>query len=335
MSRFTIAQAARRPVPLLVGVCGPSSSGKTFSMLRLASGIQRVCSGHIGVIDTENGRALHYADRFTFLHLPFSPPFSPDDYWEAIQVAAAAGCKTIIIDQLSHEHEGPGGVLEMHEAEVERMVGSGWRPDAAQFPAWAKPKAQRRKLIQNMLQLNVNLICGFRAKRKVKIEKTERGGRTRNEPVDQGWMPIAGDEYAYEMSALAVLPPGSKGVPDWLTQDPGSEMVRKRPVQFEAILKPGAQLSEDMGEAMARWAAGEKAPAQSAPAAAAAAQDDRFNELLALIEMSDTRDKLAATKAIANKTAGLSKTEKERLRQAFAAAEQRLADAPNPEEDGR
>lgn len=332
MSRFTIGQASRRPVPLLVGVCGPSSSGKTFSMLRVASGIARVCGGSIGVIDTENGRALHYADRFSFLHLPFSPPFSPEDYWEAIQVAAAAGCKTIIIDQLSHEHEGPGGVLEMHETEVERMVGSGWRPDAAQFPAWAKPKAQRRKLIQNMLQLNVNLICGFRAKRKVKIEKTERNGRTRNEPVDQGWMPIAGDEYAYEMTALAVLPPGSKGVPDWLTQDPGSELVRKCPKQFEGILKAGAQLSEDMGEAMARWAAGDAAPAQAAPNSAA---DDRFNELLALIEMSDTRAKLEATKAIANKTTGLNKTEKERLRVAFAAAEHRLSASANPENDGR
>lgn len=313
MSRFTIGQAARKPVPLLIGVCGPSSSGKTYSMLRLASGIQRVCGGHIGVIDTENGRALHYADRFSFLHLPFSPPFAPDDYWEAIQVAAAAGCKTIIIDQLSHEHEGPGGVLEMHEAEVERMASSGWRVEAAQFPAWAKPKAQRRKLIQNLLQLQVNMICGFRAKRKVKLEQVERNGRMRNEPVDQGWMPIAGDEYAYECTALAVLPPGSKGVPDWMTQDPGSEMVRKRPAQFEAILKPGAQLSEDMGEAMARWAEGTAAPGS------------KLSNLLALIEMVDDAEKMASARKIANDTPGLSKLDKAELRKAFAAAEERMA----------
>lgn len=330
MSRFTISQASRKPVPLLMGVCGPSSSGKTFSMLRLASGIQRVVGGKIGVIDTENGRALHYADRFNFLHLPFSPPFSPDDYWEAIQVASAAGCKTLIIDQLSHEHEGPGGVLEMHEAETHRLM-EAWKcgQDAAQFPAWAKPKAQRRKLIQNLLQLDINLVCGFRAKRKVKMEKVEKNGRTRNEPRDQGWMPIAGDEYAYEMTALAVLPPGSKGVPDWLSQDPGSEMVIKRPAQFESILKPDTQLSEEMGEAMARWARGGGSETIS-----------QLASLLALIESCETEEALLQARKTANDTAGLSKREKEALRAAFAKADARLAppssgEAPSPEDDGR
>lgn len=327
MSRFTISQASRKPVPLLVGVCGPSSSGKTYSMLRLASGIRRIVGGKVGVLDTENGRALHYADRFDFMHVPFSPPFSPDDYWEALQVMTNAGCKTVIIDQLSHEHEGPGGVLEMHEEETQRLM-KAWNcgQEAAQFPAWAKPKAQRRRLIQNLLQLDVNLVCGFRAKRKVKMEKVEKNGRTRNEPRDQGWMPIAGEEYAYEMTALAVLPPGSKGVPDWKTQDPGSEMVIKRPAQFEEILKPGAQLSEEMGEAMARWARGGAAPESS-----------KLSELLALIEMSDTPDKLLHARAKANNTPGLTKADKEALRSAFTAADARIEQQQpaNPEEDGR
>jgi hypothetical protein len=254
MSRFVATQAKRGALPLFVGLCGASGSGKTFSALRLAAGIQRVCGGELVVIDTESNRALHYADRFAFKHLPFSPPFSPDDYWEAIQAAVAAGARTIVIDSMSHEHEGPGGVLELHEKEAERIQKAwGCSADTAQFPAWKEPKGQRRRLINNILQLHCNLVVCFRAKRKVKMQKNERGKQV---PTDQGWMPIAGDEYAYEMTALGVLPPGSSGVPDWKTTDPGSELVTKRPAQFHDILKPGAQLTEDMGEAMARWAAG-------------------------------------------------------------------------------
>ncbi|RYD85626.1 MAG: hypothetical protein EOP84_01855, partial [Verrucomicrobiaceae bacterium] len=55
--RFTIAPAIRRPVPLLLGLAGPSGSGKTYSALRLATGIARVASGDVVVIDTENKRA--------------------------------------------------------------------------------------------------------------------------------------------------------------------------------------------------------------------------------------------------------------------------------------
>jgi len=263
MSRFTIGQAARGATPLFIGLAGVSGSGKTFSALRLATGIQRVSGGEIAVIDTEANRALHYADKFKFLHLPFSPPFSPNDYWEAIDTCIKAGAKTIVVDSFSHEHEGPGGVLEMHEQEVVRIAAA-WRcsPETAQFPAWAEPKGQRRRLVNNILQVQCNMVLCFRAKRKVKMVKNDRG---KSVPTDQGFMPIAGEEYAYEMGALGVLPPGSNGVPDWLTQDPGSEMITKRPAQFQDILKPGAQLSEEMGEAMARWSSGVKSAPAKAP----------------------------------------------------------------------
>lgn len=254
MSRFKLSEAKRGALPLFVGLCGPSGSGKTWSALRLATGIQRVAGGKLAVIDTEANRALHYADAFKFEHMPFSPPFSPDDYVEAIKACVDAGARTVVVDSMSHEHEGPGGVLEWHEQEVQRLA-KAWHSNesAVQFPAWAEPKAARRRLVNAILQLHVNLICCFRAKRKVEMPKKGSNDKT---PKDMGWMPIAGPEYAYELTALGVLPPGAKGVPDWTPLDPGSEMVTKRPAQFESILKQGAQLSEDMGEAMARWAMG-------------------------------------------------------------------------------
>lgn len=318
MSRFTIAQASRGALPLFVGLAGPSGSGKTWSALRLATGIQRVCGGDIAVIDTEANRALHYADNFNFKHLPFAPPFSPNDYWEAIEVCVKNGAKTIVVDSMSHEHEGPGGVLEMHEAEAERIAAA-WKcsKETAQFPAWAEPKGQRRRLVNNILQVQVNLVLCFRAKRKVKMVKNDRG---KSVPTDQGWMPIAGDEYAFELTALGVLPPGSNGVPDWLTQDPGSEMITKRPAQFHDILKPGAQLTEEMGEAMARWSSGKKASAPPPTMLGAGAQ-----ELLALIAKTGTVGLLTAVgEEIAKREAEVSAQEKMVLRRAFSARKKEL-----------
>lgn len=257
MSRFSLNPAKRGVLPLFLGLCGPSGGGKTYSALRLATGIQRVVGGKLAVIDTEANRSLHYADAFAFDHMPFPPPFSPDDYLDAIQECIRGGAKTIVVDSMSHEHEGPGGVLEWHEREVERLA-KAWNqpPSATQFPAWAEPKGARRRLLNAILQLEVNLVCCFRAKRKVQMPTVEQRRAGQKQPIDLGWMPIAGPEYAYEMTALGVLPPGAKGVPDWELKDPGSEMVIKRPAQFEQILQQGQQLSEAMGEAMARWAQG-------------------------------------------------------------------------------
>lgn len=219
--------------------------------------------GELAVIDTEASRALHYAESFSFLHLPFGAPFSPDDYWEAISECIARGAKTIVVDSMSHEHEGPGGVLEQHDAEVARMVSQYRMPEAAaQFPAWAAPKAKRRRLIQQLLQVKVNLVLCFRAKKKIKMPTKEERASGIREPISLGWMPIAGEEFAYEMTAMGVLPPGSRGIPDWSPLDPGSELITKRPSQFEGVLLDGQQLSEAMGAGMARWASGVAAPAK-------------------------------------------------------------------------
>jgi adenylylsulfate kinase-like enzyme len=67
--KFTANDAKREHVPLLIGLTGPSGGGKTFSALRLATGIQQVTGGDIYFIDTESRRALHYADQFKFKHV--------------------------------------------------------------------------------------------------------------------------------------------------------------------------------------------------------------------------------------------------------------------------
>jgi energy-coupling factor transporter ATP-binding protein EcfA2 len=244
--------AVRQRVPVLVGLTGPSGSGKTFSALRLATGLQRVTGGDIGYIDTEARRALHYADKFKFRHLPFGAPFSPLDYLGAVEHFVKKGAKTIVVDSMSHEHEGPGGVLEMHDAAVTRMAGNDYaKRERVSFAAWIEAKSERRRFINSILQMDINAIFCFRAKEKIKIVKGEK------EPIQLGWMPIAGEEFVYEMTVNCLLYPAGGGVPVWAPEQVGERQMLKLPAQFAELFKARRPLDEETGEAMAKWAAGD------------------------------------------------------------------------------
>lgn len=266
MRTFEDRPAKREATPLLVGLVGASGSGKTFSALRLATGIQRVSGGEVWVIDTEARRSLHYADQFAFRHLEFRAPFGPLDYLAAIEHCANKGAKIIIIDSASHEHEGPGGVLEMHATEAERLAKQ-WNStlDKVNMSAWQKPKADRRRLLNSVLQMPINFIFCFRAKEKVKLAA---GGK----PVPMGWMPIAGEEFVYEMTLNMLLPPGSGGVPCWQPEELGEKAMIKLPAQFKAMFQTGQPLSEDIGAKLAQWAAGGGPAVQYKPAQAPIAE---------------------------------------------------------------
>ncbi len=153
--QFTDKPAVREAVPLLIGLFGPSGGGKSFSALRLATGIQRVSGGKIYAIDTEARRMLHYADKFKFQHVDFKAPFGPLDYLAAVEHCVKQGAKVIIVDSMSHEHEGEGGVLDQHEIGMDGK-------ESKSFGAWKKPKAERQRFINTILQKSINFIFCFR-----------------------------------------------------------------------------------------------------------------------------------------------------------------------------
>lgn len=248
--KFTGAPAVRASVPLWIGLYGVSGGGKTYSALRLAKGIQSVSGGKIGVGDTENRRALHYAGEFDFVHYHFAPPFDPLSYLDLIEQMAADGVTIAIIDSGSHEHEGTGGVIEMHEAECERLSRL-WKCsiEKAQMSAWAAPKKQRRKMIQCALRSPMHIIWCFRAKEKLDVKP----GRN---PIAKGFMPIAAEELVYEMAMTALLLPGAKGVPTWESAEIGEKQMIKLPGWAQSMLKGGGPLDEKIGAALARWAQG-------------------------------------------------------------------------------
>lgn len=246
---FEDKAAVREATPLLLGIIGPSGGGKTFSALRLATGIQSVVGGDIWGIDTESRRMLHYADRFKFRHVQFGAPFGSLDYLAAIEHCVRRGAKTIIVDSMSHEHEGPGGVLEQHALETKRLAAA-WKcsEDKAQMSAWAGPKQDRRRMINTILQINANIIFCFRAKEKMKLGT--------GKPTEMGFMPIAGEEFVYEMVLKCLLLPSANGVPTWKSDYPGEKMMMKLPEQFKDMFADAPQLDEGIGAKLAEWAGG-------------------------------------------------------------------------------
>lgn len=250
---FVATEAKREKVPLLVGLMGPSGGGKTFSALRIATGIQKVSGGDIFFIDTESRRALHYADKFKFKHVPFNAPFGSLDYLAALQWCVGQGAGVVIVDSMSHEHEGPGGMVDLHDQLLDRMAGDNYgKRQAMTMLAWAEPKAKRRQLINGILQLNCNFIFCFRAKNTSKPVKVN--GKT--EVEQQGFMPIAGDEFVFEQTLNALLLPGSKGVPTWHSEQVGERTMIKLPEQFAGLAGRNAPLDEKVGERLAIWASG-------------------------------------------------------------------------------
>lgn len=251
---FEIKEAIRSQVPLLVGIMSPSGGGKTFSALRLATGMQEVLGGDIFGIDTENGRMLHYADQFKFKHMDFKPPFGSLDYLEALKYANRQGARITIVDSMSHEHIGEGGYLETAEAVVDRIAGNDFKKrEAVKMLGWAKAGPLRQKMIEGIKQLDGVFIFCFRAKEKTKPVRKE-GGKT--EVVDMGFMPIAGEEWVYEMAVNCMLEPRSDGVPTWRSDHVGERLMMKLPAQFKNIFAENKPLDENIGRALAEWSRG-------------------------------------------------------------------------------
>lgn len=262
---FEDTNAAREQVPLIIGLVGPTGSGKTGSALELATGLQDVMGGDIGIADSEARRSLAYADaplfseparRFKFRFIDFQAPFGPDDYRAACDHYISKGVKHIILDSASHMWEGMGGVLQIHETEVNRLM-KAWNVsgDKANFPAWNAAKTQQTGFINYMKQQPVNFIFCFRGKEKMKM--------VNNKPVDVGWQAIGGEELLYEMSLACLLLPNCDGQPIW---DRAAEKGVKALAQhFRPMFEGNPRLSAAVGRTLAEWAKG--APGKKATAA--------------------------------------------------------------------
>jgi hypothetical protein len=240
MSGFTFRRAVREHTPMIIGLAGPTKSGKTMSALRLAVGLAK--GGKIVMINTEGKRGHQYADKFQYLTADLEEPFSMERYEQAIKAASEINPVVLIVDSVSHSHEGKGGMLDFHETELDRLSrGDDGKRDKLTWAAWVKPKAAEASMVNAMLRMNCHIILCFRAKEKIKIV-------TGKPIIDLGWQPIASERIHFETIFTLTLTPHCKGIPDLTISD------MREP--FDKMVPPDKHLDEDLGGKLAQWAAG-------------------------------------------------------------------------------
>ncbi|HDR4881371.1 TPA: AAA family ATPase [Bacillus cereus] len=204
---FQVTQAKREKMKAVIGFIGCSGSGKTGSSLLTAFGMMQEAYPNlteeelwkkIGVIDTEHERSkLHVGLVYgeskigNFLHINFTPPYTTERYNEAVQVMKNAGAEVLIIDSLSHNWQGEGGIIETHG----EMSGNS-------FQNWGKLSSETTKLIKTLTQNNVHILATLRTKTEYVVEPDAKGKMA---PRKVGTKPVQKDEMEYEFMLNFVI----------------------------------------------------------------------------------------------------------------------------------
>lgn len=201
-----------QPVPLRIGLSGPTGSGKTKSGLELAAGIT---GGHpFAFLDTERGRGRHYVKRYPMIRYDqLEPPFTPQRYLEKMREAAKAGFPLVLVDSGSHMWEGKGGLRDAAADKADELAKRfNSQPDKFGMLSWKAPKEALDDFIEEMHALPCHLIMTFRAKEKLKQAK---GANGRTEIVNTGFKPITEHSFPFEMTLFAMFSNEAPGVPSF------------------------------------------------------------------------------------------------------------------------
>jgi len=237
-----IKKAVRKAIPAIILFYGRSGSGKTYSALKLAQGMisddKRIC-----LIDTENGRASHYADEFDFDVIDLEPPFSPARYIEAINLARNNNKYGVIItDSISHEWEGLGGCCDIADEISESLRKKGSSGDGLNI--WAKPKAEHKKFtLNNLFRSKIPIICCARAKEE--LEQVKVDGKSKI--VKKGLVPIQEKNFPYEMLVTFKMEGDGKFVLE-------KSSTRELKTKLSAIKSDF--INEEFGKVIANWVSG-------------------------------------------------------------------------------
>lgn len=239
-------KAVKRDAKLRLALCGPAGSGKTYSLLSIATEL----GGPIAFVDTEHGSASKYADLFSF-DVTEPEQFDPRQLIEFINAAAVGGYNVICIDSLSHYWMGPGGELD--------LVDSAARKDRNNnsFAAWKNVTPIHNKLVDTIIGAPIHVLVSMRTKTEWVIDKDERTGKT--VPRKVGLAPVMRDGIEFEFDVCGDLDQDNTLV---VTKSRCPELAGK------VINRPG----KEMAEVLKRWLSGAPIETRTVCAEAAVAQ---------------------------------------------------------------
>lgn len=178
-----LQKAQRKQAVIKMGLQGPSGSGKTYSALLLAYGLVKEWN-KVAVIDSENHSADLYAHLGDYSVVNIGPPFSPEKYIEAISICEAAGMEVIVIDSISHEWDGQGGIIDVHS----NMMGNS-------ITNWSKVTPLHNSFVNKILQSPAHIIATIRSKQDYIL--SERNGKMVPEKVGLKGVTREGMDYEF------------------------------------------------------------------------------------------------------------------------------------------
>ncbi len=179
-----LKKSKRQDVKLRVGISGASGFGKTYSALLLAYGITKDWN-KIAVVDTENSSASLYSHLGSYNVLELNAPYSPERYIEAIKLCEKENIQVVVLDSISHEWNGTGGCLQIHE-----QLGG-------RFQDWGKVSPRHQAFIDKILQSSCHIITTSR--RKVDYSM-DIGSNGRTKVVKHGTKEITREGFEYELT---------------------------------------------------------------------------------------------------------------------------------------
>ena len=220
--KFT--KAKRSKCKIKVSIAGASGSGKTYSALCVAKGMVGNLN-KVAVIDTENGSSHLYSHLGDFSVLTIGAPYSPEAYIMAINEAIKNGYECIIIDSLSHEWQGPGGIIDIHG----QMEGNS-------FTNWNKVTPRHNALIQKIVNAPVHVIATLRSKTEYIMQ--QKNGKSI--PEKMGLKAVQRDDCEYEFTVAFEL-----------NKYHVAAVSKDRTGLFQQ--EPELVLSEDLGKRITDW----------------------------------------------------------------------------------
>lgn len=228
-------KAVKHDAKLRLALCGPAGSGKTFSLLTIATEL----GGPIAYIDTEHGSASKYADLFDFF-VEEPATFDPRQLLEFIDGAIAAGCRIVCIDSLSHYWMGVGGELELVDAAAAKTKGNS-------FAAWKTVTPMHTKLVDKIISAPIHVLVAMRTKTEWVIDTDANGKKV---PRKIGLQPVMRDGIEFEFdvcgdldqeNTLTITKSRCSDLSGKVINRPGKEMAQTLKAWLTGAPKPEGQ----------------------------------------------------------------------------------------------
>ena len=192
---FQVKKAKREKIYVKIALMAASGGGKTYGSLRLSQGMAEEIEKETGkkakilMANTEAKRGYYYANEFDYDIVDIEPPHNPEKYVELIEFAVKEGYDILIIDSSSHEWEGKGGCLELHQQA------------GGQYQSWKTVTPRHNKFIQAIADSPIHIIATMRGKDQYEINKDDRG-KTSIQKLGVGAKQRDGFEYEFTCTFL-------------------------------------------------------------------------------------------------------------------------------------